>query len=75
MSQRSDILRHLRNGGTLTPIDALEQFGCMRLAPRIQELRSEGWDIQTLDVTRNGKTYACYKMRPDPKVQPELFAL
>ena len=38
-SQNSAILAALQNGQTITTLAALHQFGCMRLASRINELR------------------------------------
>ena len=48
MSQNKQILRYLQtNKRGLTPIDALEKFGCFRLSARIADLRGLGWDIRT----------------------------
>ena len=47
-SQRDGILRFLQAGKTITPIDALNMFGCLRLATVIFDLRQEGWDIETI---------------------------
>ncbi len=38
-SQAAAILSHLQAGNSITPRDALQLFGCMRLAARIAELR------------------------------------
>ena len=46
-SQKDLILKALKSGHRVTPIDALNRYGCFRLAARIAELRSEGHDIQT----------------------------
>jgi hypothetical protein len=51
----------LRRGCRLTPLQALEKWGCMRLAARIAELRKGGLAIVTTKITRNGKTFAQYK--------------
>lgn len=40
-SQADQILAHLEEGKELTPMDALDLFGCMRLAARIWDLRHE----------------------------------
>jgi hypothetical protein len=48
--------------GPVTPLQALEQVGCFRLAARISDLKAEGHDIITERVTRNGKTYASYRL-------------
>ena len=49
-------------GKKITPLEALNKWGCMRLAARIAELRKDGMDIRTTSVTRNGKTYAQYHL-------------
>lgn len=46
----------------ITPYEALEKFGCLRLSGRIHDLRAKGWDIETEIIHRNGKQFACYKM-------------
>lgn len=62
LSQSERILNHLKKGKKLTPVGALARFKCMRLAPRIQELRNEGWDIKTVIIRNNGKKYARYEL-------------
>ena len=59
--QKDKILTYLKSGKGLTPITALNRFGCFRLAARIAELRKEGHTIFTDTVTKNGKTFASYK--------------
>lgn len=39
MSHKSKVLAHLKKHKTITPLEALSKYGCMRLAARIQELR------------------------------------
>jgi hypothetical protein len=51
----------LLRGYKLTPLQALEKWGCMRLGARIYDLRRAGMDIRTTTITRNGKTFAQYK--------------
>jgi len=45
ISQRKQILEALEQGRKITSLDALGEWGCFRLAPRIMELRREGYDI------------------------------
>jgi len=53
----------LSKGRSITPLQALEKFGCLRLAARINDLRSNGWKIQTLaHKTPTGKFCAKYKL-------------
>ena len=61
-SQCQLILDYLKAGGELTPIEALNKFGCFRLAARINDLRKEGHFIDTVWKKRNGKKFARYKM-------------
>jgi hypothetical protein len=52
----------LLRGYKLTPMQALEKWGCMRLGARIHELRKSGVDVITTPITRNGKTFAQYHL-------------
>lgn len=62
MKNTTDKIRAwLLQGYKLTPLQALQKWGCMRLGARIHELRQEGMDITTTRVTVNGKTFAQYK--------------
>lgn len=44
-NQRSMILQYLRTHGSITPKDAENELGCMRLGARIWELRESGYNI------------------------------
>lgn len=65
-SQREKIESWLRRGYKLTQMQALDKFGCARLASRISELRADGLPIITENIpvkTRDGVAYvARYKM-------------
>ncbi len=60
MSQEEDIIHHLHNIGGLTPIEALEKYGCFRLGARIKDLRDQGYKIKTIMVQHNNKRFAKY---------------
>ena len=64
MTQAEAILSHLQSGKPITPIEALNEFGCFRLGARIHELRQDGYSIESEIVTdqRTGKHYARYSM-------------
>lgn len=62
MTQNQQIKTYLEKGKSITPIDALNKFGCFRLAARINELRKDGLNIATKIVTKEGKTYASYRL-------------
>jgi hypothetical protein len=71
MSQANDILFHMEHHGSITAIDALQEYGCFRLAARINDLRNRGHNIQTEEVSlANGKTIARYSLAKG--VQREL---
>lgn len=42
MNQSEKILDYIRENGSITPLDALREFGCMRLASRISDLKHAG---------------------------------
>ena len=51
----TEILGHLKRHGAITPNQALREYGCGRLAPRILELRKDGYPIQTVLQYRAGR--------------------
>ena len=57
-TQKEVILSVLKSGGKISPIEALNWFGCFRLASRINDLRNEGHEITT--SRENG--YAVYSL-------------
>jgi len=62
MTQNEAILKHLKKR-PITPLQALNLYGCFRLAARISNLRSQGFEIQTKTVSKNGKTFAKYCLK------------
>jgi len=64
MSQNKQIADYLNKGKKLTPIDALNKFGCFRLAARIADLRNEGMNIKTNTIKLdNNKLIAQYSIK------------
>lgn len=60
-SQVKKIKAHLDRGLTITPMEALQSYGCFRLAARIKELRDDGFPVTTVIVeTDTGKRIAKY---------------
>ena len=45
MKQTDKILLYMQTEGEITPLDALPEFNCMRLAARISDLRKAGHKI------------------------------
>ena len=65
MTQKEAIKRHLEAGQTITPLEALHEYGTIRLGAYIHELRKEGLNIRTTMVRSfNGKTFAEYSLVP-----------
>ena len=63
-SQSEQIAGWLQRGYGITPMDALENFGCFRLGARIYDLRKAGMDIVTeIVTTTRGKHVARYRRR------------
>lgn len=46
-TQLNRILAHLLEHETITPLEALSEYGCYRLGARIADLRKQGYDIET----------------------------
>lgn len=61
-SQSQKILAWLQSGNTLTQLDALRMFRCMRLASRISDLRNAGHNIITQFEEHDGGQHARYSL-------------
>lgn len=63
-TQRSKVKQHLESGQAITPMDALERYGCFRLAAIIHDLKhDDGMPIEKeLVVNRYGTRYAKYRV-------------
>lgn len=61
-TQEERILAHLKSGISLTPFQALTDFGCFRLSARIHALRGQGHKIERTMKHQNGKYFAEYFM-------------
>lgn len=55
MAQSDKILRYMQETGGITPMEAIEQFGCMRLAARISDLKAQGVPIKKETVKRRNR--------------------
>lgn len=62
-TQCKQIAAHLEGGNTITALEALNLFGCFRLASRIHDLRVQGYNIIVDRIkTGTGKTVAQYRL-------------
>jgi len=59
-SQNKQIKAHLESGKPITALQALNEFGCLRLAARIKDLKDSGMIINKVMVTENSKRFAVY---------------
>ena len=64
MSQSQQILAWMQAGNDITPLEAWQRFGCLRVGARVYDLKQAGHKIVTAMITdaRTGKRYACYSM-------------
>ena len=67
MNQREKVMQYLNDFGSITPMEALSEFGIMRLAARVNELTKMGVPIvSVIEKSRNryGQTvrYARYSL-------------
>lgn len=63
MSQEQAILDALKAGRELTPLEALTDFGCLRLGARIYDLKKAGVAISSRMIeTSTGKHVAAYSI-------------
>ena len=61
-SQSGRILKHMQEGYGITPITALNKYGCFRLAAVVFNLKREGHNIRTTIIRENNKKFARYKL-------------
>ena len=73
VTQCERILRHLKDYGSITSLEAVTEYGIMRLASRINDLRAQG--IAIVSETKTGKNrygetthFAVYRLKEAHKV-------
>ena len=72
-TQRNKILEHLKTHGSISPLEAMAEYGCMRLASRISDLKGQGYNIiseRGTSKNRNGETvhFAVYRLQEESNV-------
>ena len=71
--QRTEILRYLAQGHTLTVLEAINRFGCYALSQRCGELRKMGWPVDSRMITTStGKRVGEYFYRAPQQQQLEV---
>lgn len=66
-TQKESVLAHLRSGKKITPIEALNKFGCFRLAAVIHSLKNKGFlnkneAIESKLLTKGNKNFSEYSL-------------
>ncbi len=61
-NQTQRILTHLQRIGPITPLEALQNYGCFRLGARIWDLKQAGHNIRTNTIKQGRKHFACYEL-------------
>ena len=72
MTQCERIIRHLHDHGSITSLEAISEYGILRLASRINDLRRQGIPIASEIVkgkNRYGETthYSIYTLMEEKK--------
>lgn len=71
-TQNQQVLSYLKTGKVITPLEALDMFGCFRLSARIYELKDMGWPIHCeRRQLESGKVVGHYSMTLDKVWWPE----
>lgn len=70
ITQCDRILRHMKDYGSITSLEAVNEYGIMRLASRINDLRAQG--IAIVSEVKTGKNrygedthFAVYKLKEE----------
>ncbi len=62
MSQSEAILTYLLTGASLTPLEALDRFGCLALHSRAAELRRRGHNVRCTIRQQGTKRWGEYSL-------------
>lgn len=64
MSQNNSILEYLKQGNSITALEALKSFQCMRLASRVNDIKNMGYEvISSMIEIPSGKKVASYRLK------------
>lgn len=55
MTQNERVLRHMRDFGGITSMEAIKEYGCTRLSARISDLRHMGHKISAKRFTSRNR--------------------
>ena len=68
LTQSMKIIKYMMDFGSITPVQAMQDLGVMRLAARISDIERQGWEIiheRETGKNRYGEktTYAKYSLK------------
>ena len=55
LTQKDRIIRHLNDKGSITALEAMKEYGIMRLTSRICDLKDEGYNIRSEFVSSKNR--------------------
>lgn len=67
MTQNERVLKYMRDFGSITQLEAMQDLGCMRLGARVYDLKREGYAIKKeMETSKNrygeDTSYARYRL-------------
>lgn len=64
-TQLNQVLAHLKQGRSITQVDAIKYFNCYRLSAIIKSLRNQGYEIVTYNERNSSGTgsHARYELK------------
>lgn len=67
LTQCERVLRHLEDFGSITSLEAMSEYGIMRLASRISDLKGQGYSIAAERTTGKNRyneptSYCTYRL-------------
>ena len=55
LTQKDRIIRHLKDKESITSLEAMQEYGIMRLTSRVCELKNEGYKIRSEFVSSKNR--------------------
>ena len=55
LTQQERIIRHLKDKGSITSLEAMKEYGIMRLTSRVCELKDQGYMIRSQFVSSKNR--------------------
>ena len=72
MTRCDRVLRHMKDYGSITSLEAMIEYGIMRLASRISDLKGQGYAIVSERITGKNRydeptSYSVYRLAEENK--------